>query len=154
MNSRAYSEVYQVLQYLPESEYKMIPKWQIDVIKDNMEMEAPKIITVNTNFDDVVLSNDAKTLLLTLFYMNIANEEQKLKIDRILMNEEKRQSEEYRKIFNQRNNYNINNNIQSVSTIKEIKNEETALVKIDEEKWSYKVKKFLNKILQKLKINK
>lgn len=154
MNSRAYSEVYQVLQYLPESEYKMIPKWQIDVIKDNMEMEAPKIITVNTNLEDVILSNDAKNLLLTLFYMNIANEEQKLKIDRILMNEEKRQSEEYRKIFNQRNNYNINNNIQSVSTIKEIKNEETALVKIDEERWHYKVKKFLKKILQKLKISK
>lgn len=149
MNSKAYSEVYQVIQYLPESEYKMIPKWQIDVIRENMDLNAPKIISVNTNLEEVNLSKDAKTLLLTLFYMNVANEEQKSKIERILINEEKKQSEEYREIFNQRNY-----NVQSTTMIKETKDVETSLIKIDEEKWNYKLKKFFKTILQKLKISK
>ena len=35
MNSSACAEVYQIIQYLPEEEYRLIPKEKIDYIKKN-----------------------------------------------------------------------------------------------------------------------
>ena len=84
MNSRAYSEVYQIIQYLPKEEYKLIPRWQINYIKKNMDKTAGKLFPENTNILEAKLSFDAKTMLLSLYQLYISNDKQKEKFNKIM----------------------------------------------------------------------
>ena len=145
MNSRAYSEVYQVIQYLPESEYKLIPSWQIDFIKKNMDEDMEKICTINTKIEELELSDEAKTLLLTLFYMNIATTEQREKINQILLAEDKKQSEEMTSNM-------FKNNIKKISEgINSEENKNTDLIVINERNVFTRIKYFFIKLLKKHK---
>ena len=56
----AYAEVYQIIQYLPEEEYRLIAKEQIEYIKNNMAPNVKKICTINTNIKDIELSEEAR----------------------------------------------------------------------------------------------
>ena len=140
MNNKAYAEVYQIIQYLPESEYKLIPKRQIDYIRKNMDVSIGKICTLNTRLEDIELSIEAKTILLAIFYMYIANDVQKLKLEKILEKEEAKKSEEmYKKMF--KRNRNIENDEIKEST----EHKEMALVEVNDKKWKFKIIKFFNK---------
>lgn len=141
MNSKAFSEVFQIIQYLPESEYVLIPKEQIDYIKKNMDKDSEKICTINTTIEDVNLSMEAKTILLALFYMNVATNEQKEKINRILLTEDKKQNEQMKKNM-------FNHNIKTKENDKNIE-ENIALIKYEEKNIFIKIKQFLKKIVRK-----
>lgn len=86
MNKTVYSEVYQILQYLPESEYRLIPKSQIDFFKKNMDKNAKKVININSKIEDINLSVEAQKILFKIFYIYIATKKQKEKIDYIFNN--------------------------------------------------------------------
>ena len=145
MNSRAYSEVYQVIQYLSESEYKLIPSEQIEFIKKNMDRNMEKICTINTRIEDLKLSDEAKTILFTLFYMNIATTEQREKINQILLAEDKKQSEEMTSNM-------FKNNIKKISEgINSEENKNTDLIVINERNVFTRIKYFFIKLLKKHK---
>ena len=59
----AYAEVYQIIQYLPEEEYRLIAKEQIEYIKNNMAPNVKKICTINTNIKDIELSEDYENVI-------------------------------------------------------------------------------------------
>ena len=77
----AYAEVYQIIQYLPEEEYRLIAKEQIEYIKNNMAPNVKKICTINTNIKDIELSEEARNILLALFYKtSIKNKRKQLRL--------------------------------------------------------------------------
>ena len=142
MNSRAYAEVYQLIQYLPEKEYKLIPKWQIDYFKDNMDKTVGKLFSINTDISDIELSFDARTILLSLFHLYIANDKQKEKLERYLYSiEEKKKSENYKPLF-QNNETKLKTN--TVGPI----NQQTDLTVIKKDSFIQKIKKFFLNIFK------
>jgi len=150
MNSRAYAEVYQIIQYLPESEYKLIPKSQIDYIRKNMDASIKNICTLDTKLEDIELSIEAKTMLLTIFYMYIANDLQRAKLEKFLACEEKKKSEEMYKNMFKKNGTSEDKDLGKESA----NHEEKSLVEIKNKKWQFKIINFFNKILEKLKLKK
>ena len=84
----AYAEVYQIIQYLPEEEYRLIAKEQIEYIKNNMAPNVKKICTINTNIKDIELSEEARNILLALFYMNVATDKQRKQLEMFLNKKE------------------------------------------------------------------
>lgn len=113
MNNRAYSEVYQIIQYLPENEYIRIPKEKIKFLEENMDKNAEKICTITTSIEQIKLSEDAKIIFLNLFYNHIANNTQKRKFKKIIENKQKENlADSYNKIFanTQKNKETINKN--------------------------------------------
>lgn len=214
MNSSACAEVYQIIQYLPEEEYRLIPKEKINYIKKNMDENFKKICAFNTNIDDINLSDEARDMLLSLFYNDVANEKQKKQLEAFLMKKEQENLKQFdeREFFASKNAYinrdsdagqsiigenefnsgsvagqsliekneinsdnvagqntNGENEVNSYSVAGQntsgenelnndsLKTEETnkkQLIAINENSWNYKIKKFINKILEKLRIKK
>ena len=181
----AYAEVYQIIQYLPEEEYRLIAKEQIEYIKNNMAPNVKKICTINTNIKDIELSEEARNILLALFYMNVATDKQRKQLEMFLNKKEQENLIKFdeKEFFAKKNNtYGVDKNsnrnagsaINNVNDIKENvniisnelnttcestnkdmdKNNNTALAVVNENSWTYKIKKDINKILEKLKIRK
>ena len=163
MNTSAYAEVYQIIQYLPEEEYKLIPKEKIDYIKKNMDKNFRNICTYNTNIEDINLSYEASEILLSLFYNDIANEKQKKQLEFFLAKQEQKSIEQFdvRELFTSKNT-SINNAslVYEVSSIKNkidvndftMKNySKNQLIVINENSWNYKVKKFIRQLLDKFR---
>lgn len=100
MNSRTYSEVYQIIQYLPENEYIRIPKEKIKFLEENMDKDMEKICTITTGIEQIEMSSEAKILFMSLFYNYIANDDQKIKLKNFIANKEKQALDEtYNKMF-------------------------------------------------------
>lgn len=182
MNSSACAEVYQIIQYLPEEEYRLIPKEKIDYIKKNMDKNFKKICTFNTNIDDINLSDEARDILLSLFYNDVANEKQKKQLEAFLMKKEQENLKQFdeREFFASKNAYANSDKVTGQSIIGEnefnsasvvsqntsgendlnnfcLKTEEInekQLITINENSWNYKIKKIINKILEKIRIKK
>lgn len=166
MNSSACAEVYQIIQYLPEEEYRLISKEKIEYIKKNMDKNYKKICNFNTNIDDIKLSDEAREMLLSLFYNDIANEKQKKQLEIFLLKKEQENLKQFdeREFFESKN---ISMNNTSI-TNEEISNKkkidannfemqdfsEKQLIEVNENSWNYKIKKFINKILSKFRIKK
>ena len=100
MNSRTYSEVYQLIQYLPENEYIHIPKEKIKFLEENMDKDMEKICTITTNIEQIEMSSDAKIIFISLFYNYVANDNQKIKLKNFIANKEKENLDNtYNKMF-------------------------------------------------------
>lgn len=141
MNSKAYAEVYQIIQYLPEAEYRRIPLEQIRFLKNNMDTTIGKICTITTDIEQIKLSLEAQTIFISLFYNYIANEEQKIKLKNFLLNEEKKNLEEScNRMFD---NKTISNSV--------IKTENTELTIIPKKSIFSKIKYIIDNFINKFK---
>lgn len=135
MNSRTYSEVYQLLQYLPENEYIRIPKEKIKYLEQNMDKNMEKICTITTKIDQIELSSEAKIIFMSLFYNYIANDDQKIKLKNFIENKEKEVLDStYNKMFT------------NTRDSKEKVEENTALMLIPKETIFTKIKKIVLKL--------
>lgn len=138
MKNKAYSEVYQLIQYLPENEYIRIPKENIKFLEENMDKNIGKIYSINSNIDQIELSSEAKIIFMSLFYNYIANDEQKIKLKNFIAKKEKEFLDStYTNIF-------------ANSKFKKVE-KSTDLVVIPKETIFSKIKKLFLKIKEKLK---
>ena len=134
---------------------------------------------------DIELSEEARNILLALFYMNVATDKQRKQLEMFLNKKEQENLIKFdeKEFFAKKNNtYGVDKNsnrnagsaINNVNDIKENvniisnelnttcestnkdmdKNNNTALAVVNENSWTYKIKKAINKILEKLKIRK
>jgi len=140
MNNKAYAEVYQIIQYLPENEYRCIPLEKIKFLEENMDKEVGQICTITTNIEQIELSLEAKKIFISLFYNYIANDNQKVKLKNFLIQEEKKYLEA---IYN-----NIFENKKSKSQCEE---QNTSLAVLQKETIFIKIKKILLNIINKIK---
>lgn len=136
--ANAYSEVLEILKYIPIKDYNKIPKNKIELFEKNANNEHRFKYNPNKTLEEQNVTKRAKAIIAILFRDYWANEIQREKIikkqnyDRIKLEEEKRQK------------YNPNNIFKN-KEIKSIENPTSDIVLMIEYKESA-LKKFLDKI--------
>jgi len=81
---RAYTEVLECLNYLPENEYAKIPKEKIDFYKENMDKDYKFFIDPKIDLAKQNISEEANAILISLFRDYFASERQKGVLEKIL----------------------------------------------------------------------
>lgn len=136
--ANAYSEVLEILKYIPIKDYNKIPKNKIELFEKNANDEHRFIYNPNKTLEEQNVTKRAKAIIAILFRDYWANEIQREKIikkqnyDRVKLEEEKRQ------------NYNPNNIFKN-KEIKSIENPTSDIFSMIEYKES-DFKRFLDKV--------
>lgn len=82
---KAYKEVYEILKYIPEEDYKKIPKSMIKVIKKGMDKSYDFKVTEFENFQKQEMLSETECILAIFYRDYWASEKER---NRILMSEE------------------------------------------------------------------
>lgn len=141
----AYSEVLEILKYVPIEDYNKIPESKINLFKANANYENTFKYDPNKTLEEQNVSKIAKGIIILLFRDYWANEKQKNKIivkqnyDRMKLEEAKR-AKYSNNIFQNINNYKQENNAEKSTRINEV-----AIVEYKESFF----KKCINKIKEK-----
>lgn len=133
--SKAFKEVYIILNKSSKEELNKIPKSFVEFIEKNMDTDYNPQINFNENFENSVL--EETLLILALIYRDYLIPEEERKI---LLQEEEKQLEELKESYSVEKLFKKRKQESEESTI----NIRQKLVVIKEEKW---YKKVLNKIL-------
>lgn len=139
----AYSEVLEILKYIPIEDYNKIPKTKIELLEANASNNTFSY-NPNKSLEEQNVSSITKGIIILLFRDYWATEIQRNKIvakqnhDRMKLEEEKKEKYNSNNIFN--NNYG--------STILE-NNQETALIDMSNTKWYKKIWIFLRNFFKK-----
>lgn len=139
--TKAFKEIYIILNRASSDELDKIPKFFIEFIENNMDVNHNPKIEFNENFENSVL--EETLLILALIYRDylISKEERS-----ILLKKEEEKLEELKESYNVENLFNK----RKQDSKEQRGNIEQQLIVIKEEKW---YKKILNKILQIFKLN-
>lgn len=136
--ANAYSEVLEILKYIPDEDYKKIPKDKINLFKTNANTNYIFPYNPNKTLDEQNVSKITKGIIAILFRDYWATEIQREKIIAIQMHNKQKLEESKREKYDPDKLF--NNNIYSET------NKEQALMKIEKEKWYDKIIKFFRKI--------
>ena len=129
IDAKAYSELFEIINLLDESEKNKIPTKIYENIKSQKSKE---YINQYNTLDDINENNiEEKTaILLTSLYLDyIANDEEKKEVEDVLKENEKQLSEKY-STENMFKNRNKEENTQKINTMVTIKKKETVFTKI------------------------
>ena len=141
----AFTEVYEILSYLEDDDYKKIPKSIIEVLSKNRNLDYKYYINESMSFDNQIMLPETKAILFNLFRDYLASSKQKEKIKNFQKLD--RQKEEIKKDKNYKYNKNLfkakENNLKQ--TI-----EKTSLVKKEENKWYKKLLDFIKRLWRKV----
>lgn len=144
--ANAYSEVLEILKYIPLEDYNKIPKNKIELFKTNANNDYGFTYNPNKTLEEQEVSKITKGIVAILFRDYWATENQRNKIitkqnyDRVKLEEEKKSKYNTDNIFNNRN-----------STIqKEIEqHKETRMTIVQEEKWYQKILNLIKGLFKK-----
>ena len=145
----AYSEVLEILRYIPLKDYNKIPKRKIKAFEKNANKDYKFYFNPSKTLDEQNVSKRAKAIIGILFRDYWATEIQREKIiakqnyDRMKLEEEKRATYNPEKIFNNKQNSFI------VSST-EVQKENLEIVEYKESKWYQKI---FEKILKTFRRN-
>lgn len=138
--SIAYTEILEILKYLPKDEYNKIPKEKIDFFEKNKDNNYVCKFDVSKSLEEQNISPKANTIIVSLFMDYFANSDQKEQIKNILNQNEDAKQKSLREKYNPDNIFDkkvsITSKCQSV-------NEEIQLKECDKLPW---YKALLNKI--------
>ena len=101
--AKAYKELLEIIKHFPLEEYNKIPKEKIKFYEENMDKNYN--FTINPEIDLKVqnVSKEAGAILVTLFRDYFATEEQKQKIEELIILNEKKSEITKRKKYNPNN---------------------------------------------------
>ena len=99
---RAYSELLEIIKYLPLNEYEQIPKKKIDFYERNKDQSYNFKYNPEKNLKEQNVLRETKALIVTLFRDVFANEKQKEKLEIILAQNEQKYQEELRKKYSEK----------------------------------------------------
>ncbi len=140
--AKAYTEVLEILKYLPIEEYKKIPKTEIEFYKENKDENYIYEFDSKKQLSEQNISKEAYSLIIKIFRDYFANDKQKEILAKILINNEIRIQKELQKQFN------YNDIFQKLKSNKNLTEKEnvnnTQLIQYEEKLWK--------KILKKIKI--
>lgn len=145
----AFTEVYEIINYLNEYDYNKIPKEIISVIEENRNQEYEYFLDESIPFTEQKKLPETKAILFNLFRDYLCTKEQKEKIinfqraERIKMEEEKKKSYNYtEEIFKNKSNKKDNETTNESFESKE-------LIKLEKNKLIFKLFNFIKKIFNK-----
>lgn len=98
--SKAYTEVLEIIKYLPEEEYNKIPKEKIEFYKNNMDKDYKFTVNPEIDLSEQNVSTEAGAIIVTLYRDYFATEEQKKILEEIIELNEKKSELEKRKKYN------------------------------------------------------
>lgn len=130
----AFTEVYEIISYLDESEYNKIPREIISVIEDNRNKDYEYFLDESILFEEQEMLPETKAILFNFFRDYLSTKEQKEKIIKFQINQRNRLEEEKRKKYNEDifSKKKINNIVNDLT-------EETALVKVEKKNLFFKI---------------
>ena len=135
--ANAYSEVLEILKYIPIEDYNKIPTNKIELFKTNANSDYSFNYDPNKSLDEQEVSKIAKGIIAILFRDYWATEIQRNKIVAKQNYDRDKLEEKKKEIYNPDNIF-INNHKNSLVDIPENK-QEKSLVKIDDIKWYKKI---------------
>lgn len=109
--AKAYTEVYEILKHLNKDDVSMIPKEEIDFIKENRDMDYDFKLDVESNLDEYEFSRKTYSIIIYLYEEYIANHTEKEEIKRLLKANQKIIDDGKREKYNPDNIFNNNSNI-------------------------------------------
>lgn len=137
--ARAYTEVLEMLKYLPHEELNKIPKEKIDFFERNKDKSYKFKISLEKPLEEQNISIEANSVIITLFRDYFAADTQREKLKNILEQNEMRYQEKIREKYNPDNLFKRQ---EQVKNTEEVITNEVALVKYKESIF----KKIINKI--------
>lgn len=143
----AYSEVLEILKYIPSEYYNKIPKSKIELFERYANSKYIFNYNPSKTLEEQNVSNITKGIIILLFRDYWATESQKNKIvekkeyDRIKLEEKKKEKYNPNNIF-ARNHKNCYADIKKSP-------QEISLIKIDDIKWYKKILNIIKKIIRK-----
>lgn len=143
----AYSEVLEILKYIPVEDYNKIPKTKIELFETNANKEYTFTYDPNKTLEEQKVSNITKGIIILLFRDYWATEVQRNKIiskqnyDRMKLEEERKKKYTLDDVFGKNDRNTVIDNAENKSEI--------MLIEKNDKKWYKKVLKFLMKIFRK-----
>lgn len=138
--ANAYSEVLEILRYIPKEDYDKIPKEKISLFETNSNKEYDFTYDMNKTLDEQNVSKKAKTIIAILFRDYWATDTQKEKIKAKEKYDKQIKEQEIGKKYNNENIYNNNVKKERVDKSNEIILYKDSLIK-----------RIINKILNLIK---
>lgn len=120
----AFTEVYEIISYLDESDYSKIPRDVINVIEENRNQDYEYYLDDSISFKEQEMLPETKAILFNFFRDYLSTKEQQEKIIKFQRNQRDKLEEEKRKKFNgnifRKNEVNntVNDAIEETSLIK------------------------------------
>lgn len=139
--ANAYSEVLEILRYIPKEDYDKIPKEKISLFETNSNKEYDFTYDMNKTLDEQNVSKKAKTIIAILFRDYWATDTQKEKIKAKEKYDKQIKEQEIGKKYNNENIYNNNVKKERVDKSNEIILYKDSLIK-----------RIVNKILNLIKL--
>lgn len=100
---KAYTEILEILKYLPKEEYNKIPKEKIEFYEKNKDKDYKFVFDINKSIDEQNVSRKTKVIIVSLFKDFFATELQKEKIKNILKSNEATYQNELKVKYNPNN---------------------------------------------------
>lgn len=145
--ARAYTEVLEMLKYLPYEELNRIPKEKIDFFERNKDKSYKFNISLEKPLAEQNISIEANSVIITLFRDYFATDTQKEKLKNILEQNEMKYQEELREKYNPDNTFKKCNQKNEIN--ENIIQNENSLVEYKETFF----RRFINKIKNIFHIN-
>lgn len=145
---KAFTEVYEILNYLDKDDYNKISKNIINALKENRDSEYNFFVDESIPFYEQNLLEETKAILFNVYRDYLANSEMKDKIIKFQREEEniseklKYKEYKYNNIFEKKQVHQINNNIlkdQQINLIKYKSNIFTRIIKRIKILWNSKI---------------
>lgn len=145
--ARAYTEVLEMLKYLPYEELNRIPKEKIDFFERNKDKSYKFNISLEKPLAEQNISIEANSVIITLFRDYFATDTQREKLKNILEQNEMKYQEELREKYNPDNTFKKCNQKNEIN--ENIIQNENSLVEYKETFF----RRFINKIKNIFHIN-
>lgn len=149
METKAYTQVYTILEMLSEEEKKKIPEKILIGIKNKMDKKYEFEIN-EENIEEVVLLEDTERILSVIYTDYLASNEEK----NIIKNKEDSLKKEKEKVKQEKYSYSIfrsnKERLENKNIDEEIKNKENKVeYLVCKEKWYNKIINFIKKLINK-----
>ena len=134
---KAYTEVLEIIKYLPKEEYEKIPKEKIQFFEDNRDKDYIFKFDITKSLEEQKFLRETNAIIITLFRDFFATETQKEKLQKILIENEEKYQEELRKKYNPDDIF--KNKRQNIVEEIQPTEENTSMIVVNEEKWYKKI---------------
>ena len=97
---KAYTEILEILKYIPKEEYERIPKEKILFFEENCDKDYEFKFDINKSLDEQEFLRETNAIIVVLFRDYFATDTQKEELQRILLENERKYQEELREKYN------------------------------------------------------
>lgn len=98
--AKAYTEVLEILKYLPQEELEKIPQEKIEFYERNCDKQYKFEFDISKPIDEQQTLRETNAVIVLLFRDYFATELQKEKLEKILLQNEEKQDKEFREKYN------------------------------------------------------